>query len=160
MRVWYRIGYFPSARINRQEALHWAACGSHTHTEKKDAAWLSMSEWTDFTVYPTGSTSRPRCGALRRRSTLIAVKASGPQVVMRFGVFLIFILPPTPTMFFLFFTIHTVVLTVTAECLTALHAVCRISAAVPGFSRFLVNLRVDSAAMSSSSERAQIQPGE
>lgn len=43
-----------------------------------------------------------------------------------------------------------VVLTVTAECLTALHAVCRISAALPGFSRFLVNLRLDSAAISSS----------
>lgn len=39
-------------------------------------------------------------------------------------------------------------LTVTAACLTALHAVCRISAALPGFSRFLVNLRLDSAAIS------------
>ena len=50
----------------------------------------------------------------------------------------------------MFFPIHTGPLTVTAECLTALHAVCRISAALPGFSRFLVNLRVDSAAISSS----------
>lgn len=41
-------------------------------------------------------------------------------------------------------------LTVIAECRTALDALCRISAAVPGFSRFLVNLRVDSAAISSS----------
>lgn len=52
--------------------------------------------------------------------------------------------------------IHTAPLTVTAECLTALHAVCRISAALPGFSRFLVNLRVDSAAISSS-ERASTE---
>lgn len=50
------------------------------------------------------------------------------------------------------FTIHTGLLTVTAACLTALHAVCRISAALPGFSRFLVNLRVDSAAISSSEQ--------
>lgn len=51
-------------------------------------------------------------------------------------------------------------LTVAAECLTALHAVCRISAALPGFSRFLVNLRVDSAAISSSerSPPCAIQP--
>lgn len=51
-------------------------------------------------------------------------------------------------------------LTATAECLTALHAVCRISAALPGFSRFLVNLRVDSAAISSSerSPPCAIQP--
>lgn len=59
------------------------------------------------------------------------------------------------------FTIHSgLLLTVTAECLTALQAVCRISAAVPGFSRFLVNLRVDSAAISSSERSPNtIQPG-
>lgn len=57
------------------------------------------------------------------------------------------------------FTIHWGPLTVTAECLTALHAVCRISAAVPGFRRFLVNLRVDSAAISSSERSpSTIQP--
>lgn len=50
-----------------------------------------------------------------------------------------------------------VVLTVTAACLTALLAACRASAAVPGFSRFLVNLRLDSAAISSS-ERSPVSP--
>lgn len=58
------------------------------------------------------------------------------------------------------FTTHRGLLTVAAECLTALQAVCRISAALPGFSRFLVNLRVDSAAISSSERpRSSIQPG-
>lgn len=61
---------------------------------------------------------------------------------------------------YLSFSRSTGPLTATAECLTALHAVCRISAALPGFSRFLVNLRVDSAAISSSerSPPCAIQP--
>lgn len=41
-------------------------------------------------------------------------------------------------------------LTVRVAFLTALEAVCRISAALPGFRRLFVNLRVDSAAISSS----------
>lgn len=85
-----------------------------------------------------------------RRSEPGAAKALGPQVAMRFFHHHHHV-----------FTIHTGPLTVTAECLTALHAVCRISAALPGFSRFLVNLRVDSAAMSSSERSpSTVQPGD
>lgn len=77
--------------------------------------------------------SRFRCKGLGVSSR----RGKGRQVVLY--TYIIFLL-----------TIHKGVLTVTAQCLTALHAVCRISAALPGFSRFLVNLRVDSAAISSS----------
>lgn len=76
---------------------------------------------------------RFRCKGLEVSSR----RGKGRQVVLY--TYIIFLL-----------TIHKGVLTVTAQCLTALHAVCRISAALPGFSRFLVNLRVDSAAISSS----------
>lgn len=102
-----------------------------------------------------------RCDALRLRPSLKNKKQIQPvlfpfnfffhpQVVIRF--FLPpFYAPPSPRQ------TRAVVLTVTAECLTALLAACRASAAVPGFSRFLVNLRLDSAAISSS-ERSPRQP--
>lgn len=70
---------------------------------------------------------------LEPKAARLIKKLQGLQVVMRFPI------PPFSPR-----------LTVAAECLTALHAVCRISAALPGFSRFLVNRRVDSAAISSS----------
>lgn len=88
------------------------------------------------------------CKALARSSN--KKNALGPQVVIRFF-----------PLYHHVFTIHSGVLTATAECLTALHAVCRISAALPGFSRFLVNLRVDSAAISSSERPPNTsQPGD
>lgn len=98
----------------------------------------------------TGANSRPGvtlhgCAVQKKKKkqkparTVSIIFFFRPQVVIRFS------LPP-------FYPPKTsaAVLTVTAECLTALHAVCRISAADPGFSRFLVNLRLDSAAISSS----------
>lgn len=137
LSIWtHWIFCFPLCRINTAE-----------HPLQKDATWMPMSG------PPQLRCGAGRCGCaqmiteynsrpdvtfkwLRRlepKAVRLIKKLQGLQVVMRFPI------PPFSPR-----------LTVTAECLTALHAVCRISAALPGFSRFLVNRRVDSAAISSS----------
>lgn len=142
-------------RINGQMLSSCAVqCRSCTSAAKERCSMnanlpdLNTAQWCRSNSHPDAKLLAAE-GAQTKKETL------GPQVcVMRF--FFLFFPPTHPTMFP---QSTRVPLTVTAACLTALDAVWRISAAVPGFSRFLVNLRVDSAAMSSSERsRSPIQP--